>query len=322
MKKFAFTMAEILISLTIVGVIAAVTLPALQGNINEKTWATQKKALYSRMTQAIAMMPAVNGYGFDPDNANSVKTKATLAFINDFGKVLKVNNICDYDHIQDCGIRVENNKLKYANALGIQQSLDVTDLGNYMESNHTKPEDPDLYDNPLDIKNAALETVNGESMLVIYNPFCGSDAHDTSGNVNHMYNKVCATFIYDLNGLNGPNTFGKDVGVVSVLYSTDSIVVAPLPSTVSVSGNKNQADAISACRLKDEETRIPNLEEAITMGYNYMLYGNRKESGSSETDIFWTNSTIDTENAWTYCYDGWYAAEPKTSTKGVLCIKR
>ena len=40
-QRIAFTMAEILISLTIIGIIAALTLPALQANINEKTWATQ-----------------------------------------------------------------------------------------------------------------------------------------------------------------------------------------------------------------------------------------------------------------------------------------
>ena len=60
MKKFAFTMAGILISLTIIGIIAAITLPALQGNINEKTWVTQRKALYSRLSQAIALMPSLN----------------------------------------------------------------------------------------------------------------------------------------------------------------------------------------------------------------------------------------------------------------------
>ena len=42
----AFTMAEILLSLTIIGVVAAITLPSLTGNINERTWNTQRKALY------------------------------------------------------------------------------------------------------------------------------------------------------------------------------------------------------------------------------------------------------------------------------------
>ena len=50
MKNYAFTMAEILLSLTIIGVVAAITLPSLTGNINERTWNTQRKALYARMS--------------------------------------------------------------------------------------------------------------------------------------------------------------------------------------------------------------------------------------------------------------------------------
>ena len=61
--KYSFTMAEILISLTIIGVIAAITLPALIGNVNERAWDTQRRALRARMAQAIAMMPALTGYG-------------------------------------------------------------------------------------------------------------------------------------------------------------------------------------------------------------------------------------------------------------------
>ena len=53
-KNEAFTMAEILLSLTIIGVVAAITLPSLIGNINERAWNTQRKALHARMAQAIA----------------------------------------------------------------------------------------------------------------------------------------------------------------------------------------------------------------------------------------------------------------------------
>ena len=62
-RRNGFTMAEILLSLTIIGVVAAITLPSLTGNINERTWNTQRKALYARMSQAIALMPALNGFG-------------------------------------------------------------------------------------------------------------------------------------------------------------------------------------------------------------------------------------------------------------------
>ena len=44
MKCFAFTMAEILLSLTIIGVVAALTLPSLTGNVifNGIYWTSSK----------------------------------------------------------------------------------------------------------------------------------------------------------------------------------------------------------------------------------------------------------------------------------------
>jgi len=108
-KLTAFTMAEILISLTIIGVITAITLPSLRANINEKTWATQRKALYSRMSQAISMMPALNGFGefIEADEEHGVAGKDTVAMsflTNGLSKVLEMRNICDNAHLKDCGL--------------------------------------------------------------------------------------------------------------------------------------------------------------------------------------------------------------------------
>ena len=103
-------MAEILLSLTIIGVVAAITLPSLTGNINERTWNTQRKALYARFSQAIALMPAINGYGTyseDTDSAGSTSVTDTVAetFVTaGLSKVLKINNICSYDKLSDCGL--------------------------------------------------------------------------------------------------------------------------------------------------------------------------------------------------------------------------
>ena len=98
-------MAEILLSLTIIGVVAAITLPSLMANINERTWNTQRKALYARMSQAIAMMPQIAGYGTltvttDEDGSTTVTDTATESFLTEgLSKVLKINNICDNAHL-------------------------------------------------------------------------------------------------------------------------------------------------------------------------------------------------------------------------------
>ena len=95
-QRCAFTMAEILLSLTIIGVVAAITLPSLTGNINERTWNTQRKALYARFSQAIALMPALNSYGtltVDENGSVTEDTGAETFVTAGLSKVLKINNL-------------------------------------------------------------------------------------------------------------------------------------------------------------------------------------------------------------------------------------
>lgn len=61
MKKFGFTLAEVLIALVIIGIIAAITIPALMNNTNdEENIAAFKKAL-SVMNQAMETEYALEG---------------------------------------------------------------------------------------------------------------------------------------------------------------------------------------------------------------------------------------------------------------------
>ena len=246
MKKLAFTMAEILLSLTIIGVVAAITLPSLMGNINERTWNTQRKALNARMSQAIAMMPQLNGYGTyiadTKDAAGSVTSSgidtAAEAFLTEgLSKVLKINNICDNENLVDCGVPTtlvnHNGSVSLPTTLaGLQR----------------------MFSSVVDTKAAAFETQNGESIVVYYNPNCQSDLEESSYSA---LNKTCANFIYDLNGNKGPNTIGKDMGFITALYSTDSVVVAPMYAWVS--------------ELSADEYRVPNIHEAISFYINELV---------------------------------------------------
>ena len=72
MKRIAFTMAEILISLTIIGIIAAITLPALQGNINEKVWNMRK---HMEGDNSFGLLKSIVGLP-TPKNKNNYWTEA------------------------------------------------------------------------------------------------------------------------------------------------------------------------------------------------------------------------------------------------------
>lgn len=60
-KKLAFTLAEVLITLGIIGVVAALTLPALISNYKKQETTARLKKFYSTMSQAIILSENDNG---------------------------------------------------------------------------------------------------------------------------------------------------------------------------------------------------------------------------------------------------------------------
>ena len=60
-KCFAFTLAEVLITLVIIGVIAAITVPSLINKTNNQETVSRLKKAYSTMSQATNMIIAENG---------------------------------------------------------------------------------------------------------------------------------------------------------------------------------------------------------------------------------------------------------------------
>ena len=322
-KKCAFTMAEILLSLTIIGVVAAITLPSLTGNINERTWNTQRKALYARFSQAIALMPSLNGYGTLTEESSSgagdaVDTAAETFVTDGLSKVLKINNICDYEHLEDCGIPSNITAMNGDNISPFPTKMsELNDAmvniswNDYLSGGHSYSQ--------LDTKAAAFETANGESISVFYNPNCMPDFESRTTMQVQPY--ICANFVYDLNGNKGPNTVGKDIGFITVYDASDSVVVAPVP-LMSDAGTYRGDEAAKVCRAQDSESRLPNLQETMALFVNRDLIGNL----STSSGVYWTSKlSIDAGNpVVTYgsMKSGHTSVAYRTGSAYVRCIKR
>ena len=63
-KSAAFTLAEVLITLGIIGVVAAMTMPVLIGNYRKNVVENQLKTVYSLISNAVRMAEIDNGEGF------------------------------------------------------------------------------------------------------------------------------------------------------------------------------------------------------------------------------------------------------------------
>ncbi len=319
-------MAEILLSLTIIGVVAAITLPSLTGNINERTWNTQRKALYARFSQGLALMPALNGYGTltEGNESKSAVDTAAESFVTEgLSKVLKINNICDSDHLQDCGI---SSKITTMNGSLITFPNKMSELNPLLTSVSASYGYTSF--STLDTKAAAFETINGESIAVFYNPNCQMYMNERStayyGYYYFVYPKICANFVFDLNGNKGPNTVGKDIGFMTTLYSSDSIVVAPqLPNKMAAgtSAKVTQQGAVSICKNQAEELRLPNIDELVAVFVNQnLIYGTSYKTSTA----YWSSNHAPNNYAWGMGMESAAVWSYDTSNAkwSVHCVKR
>lgn len=76
-KKVAFTLAEVLITLGIIGVIAALTMPSLIQNYKKKEYSTRLKRFYSTMSQAVKLSEIDNDTVLNWDYANNLDKELT-----------------------------------------------------------------------------------------------------------------------------------------------------------------------------------------------------------------------------------------------------
>ena len=319
-KNAGFTMAEILLSLTIIGVVAAITLPSLTGNINERTWNTQRKALYARFSQAIALMPALNGYGTLKEESSAgasdaVDTVAETFITSGLSKVMKINNICDSDHIEDCGITSN-----YINYVGSSNSM-PTDLQHLNEGLLSVDWGAAGTYSALNTRAAAFETANGESILLFYNPGCVANMGETGQYFSQP--KMCVNMVFDLNGTKGPNTFGKDKGFLTVFYPSDSAVVAPEPfSTVFDGVNKDNASKF--CTEKTSgDYRLPTKEEVASVFINRQFI-NLEGLAAGDANLFTSTKLYSNGSTYTWVLGGISGLYKLANSENwrAVCIKR
>ena len=106
----AFTLAEVIIVLGAIGVIAALTLPSLISNIETKVRQRQVQVFERKLNQGTEQMHA-KGYLLQ-------KYDSTRAFVDDLAKEMKIISICDSEHLRNCWsydeVTINNDGDKYA----------------------------------------------------------------------------------------------------------------------------------------------------------------------------------------------------------------
>ena len=196
-EKFAFTLAEVLITLGIIGVVAAVSLPAILQEITTRAYAEKQVNTVLKVTQAMEVMRAYN--------LLSNKYDSTEAFVDELEKHLKINKRCDYQHIADCwSSETVTNSL--GNAINVNEKAKIG-------------QDITLKTNT---NNVGLILADGSTIILNYNPeaptYSLTDEIRTKsitlniGKKTKTYANYSSSvtdsiaFIMDVNGSKGPNS--------------------------------------------------------------------------------------------------------------------
>ncbi|MBS6603031.1 MAG: type II secretion system protein, partial [Brachyspira sp.] len=92
-RKSAFTLAEVLITLGIIGVVAALTLPTLNQAVNKRVRTEQIRTVKYKFTKATDKMNSLGLIG--PYNS-------TAAFVAELQKHLKIAKVCPSSKLREC----------------------------------------------------------------------------------------------------------------------------------------------------------------------------------------------------------------------------
>ena len=176
MKKKSFTLAEILLVIGILAVVAIMTIPELVTNVTQYTFNTSSAVFSAKLREAANQM-----------NVNDELTgySTNEQFADAFTKYVKVSKRCDSTNLNKCFVpqfTTGGGEVVRTNTLLVSR-----DLGGFSDTN------------PL----IGFTLLNGTSVIMAYDPNCAVNPADVVNlNIDKTY---CMSMVYDINASNGPN---------------------------------------------------------------------------------------------------------------------
>ena len=216
MKKKGFTLAEVLITLGIIGVVAALTAPALVMSSRNQANAAKLSVVVSNMENALTNMLVTEGVD---------SLFQTRAWQNAGNRPAFAGNIGRYMHT--------NGYRDLAGQAGVRTYYGNTSLPCGMDANGARDETKDLTANMGQAPaggigvNHIIETKNGATIFLTPNANqnpnqARKDQITIQG--GSLYNMAADVYI-DVNGVSTPNTLGRDI---FAFYLGDNGILYPL----------------------------------------------------------------------------------------------
>ena len=194
MKKTAFTLAEVMIVLAIIGVVAIFTMPVLLSEVTERVNSNRQANIAQKVTKAVELM-IVNG--------DYEQFETTEEFADKLQKYLKILKRCNNSNLTQCW---PTNKITTSD--GNKYNVADATTGRQLHTNN-------------DTNTVGLILADGGNILLTYNPNATIPNADTGfkptkkelpvggGKMKEFAYTSNATdaidFVMDVNGKTGPN---------------------------------------------------------------------------------------------------------------------
>lgn len=300
--KFAFTLFEVLITIGIIGAVAAITIPTMISNYQNKKYQTSAVVDAAKVQQNFELMNAAAKF------SRHKNTEEFVEAMKEYGKIVRT---CSKNEISKCFYTGENlqQKIKYIYINDPVNDVNKTKLTQAVQNNcgYSAKEAKEVVNkyvpgyftcngsysnlikelkgtgikckyteypsiNELISKNLgheswgtepmAVEFINNFSAILTYNPKCKQAAYTRSMDI-----KQCVEMLIDVTNSNNPNMYGKDVRwLKDILYpsSTGDVIVTDY-------GSATKVQLIKLCRqytglgLREAKEIIENLPWVITI---------------------------------------------------------
>ena len=186
LRKPAFTLAEVLITLAIIGVVAVLTVPALIQNYNAKAWETAQKVFTNRLEVATRQMNTeekLAGYS------------NTMDFVNELKKYIKITRVCDNNNITKC----------FNKEVIWNEGEDPVDMSTIKNAASLGQDD-------WDTDTVAVQFANGVNAIIAYNP------NTTQEPFNNQFSATSNSMaiLYDVTGNKNPNKYGEKSDIYAI----------------------------------------------------------------------------------------------------------
>ena len=235
--KWGFTLAEVLITLGVIGVVAAVTMPTLVTNIQERVRKEQVRTVKYKLTKATDKM----------NSLGKIKQyNTTMDFVNELKKHMSIAKICDNNELEKCWPSTEINAYSGSGTTLTSYNPKTLTTGQSLKA---------LALSTKSTQTVGIVTGDGVPMLLVYSPsaLCNDfdeaktytwSVEDGKPVTNATTN--CVSAIFDINGSKGPNKIGQDVRTLNSIFGA-TILSDYEPANMDICNNMKKKYGFKYC---------------------------------------------------------------------------